>query len=349
MVKLAILVAIFPFAFPQHAHPSDPPVPLALVQTIEVPNIPEGHRIDHLGIDLNGHRLFSTMQEAHKVAVIDLDTGTVTHSIPVANPHAVLYRRDLDRIYVSDDDPVEPGVKIFDGRDYRLLTSVKLLKRTDSMVYDPQTHYLYVVNGGTSAKLDYSLVSILDSTTGSHLGDVKVSAGSLEDMDLEASGYRLYVAVEDKNQVAIIDREKRIVLDAWSVPHGSPVATAVDEAHHRLFVACRIGQLHGEIAVFDTQSGKAIKTLPIGGLLDYMVFDAKSRRIYAVCSTADVDVYEQHDDGEYALLGKVETALLARTGLLVPELHRFFVASPNTGLTPAEILVFQVEGLQAHN
>jgi DNA-binding beta-propeller fold protein YncE len=346
MGKLATLIGIISaLTLQPHAHASGGSAPLALVQTIEVTNIPEGHRVDHLGIDLKGHRLFSTMQEAHRVVVIDLNTGTVIHSISVANPHAVVYRSDLERIYVSDDDPAEPGVKIFDGRDYRLIHSVRLRKRTDSMAYDPKTHDLYVVNGGKSAGLGSSTISVIDSTTGDLIGDISVAAGTLEDMDLELSGPRLFVAVEDGSKVVVIDREKRSVLGVWPVPHGNPVATAVDEAHRRLFVACRIGQLHGEIVVFDTQSGKMIKALPTGGLLDYMVFDPESRRIYAVCSTADVDVYQQRSADEYVLLGKVETALLARTGLLVPELRRFFVASPNTGLTPAEILVFQIENL----
>jgi DNA-binding beta-propeller fold protein YncE len=318
--------------------------PLVLINTIELPNVPEGHRTDHLSIDLKGHRLFATMQEAHTVAVIDLDANKVIHNLPANNPHAVVYRGDLDKIYVSDDDAAEPGLKIFDGRDYHLIKSVRLRKRTDSMGYDPDTKYLYLANGGRAAAMDYSLISIINSTTSELVGDIKVDeAGSLEDMDLGTADGRLYIAVMDRRQVAVIDRAKRTVVDTWPISTGSPVATAIDEEHHRLFVASRKGQLHGAIVVLDSNSGKEITSLPIGGLLDYMVFDAPTGRIYAVCSTGQVYVYKELEPDKYSLLGTTETALLARTGLLVPELKRFYVLSPNTGLQPAQVFVFQVQ------
>jgi hypothetical protein len=101
--------------------------------------------------------------------------------------------------------------------------------------------------------------------------------------------------------------------------------------------------MHGDVVVLDTKTGKAITALPIGGLLDYMVFAPQNRRIYAVCSDGYVYVYGELAFDKYVLLGKVETAFFARTGLLVTELDRFFVLSPNTGLRPSELLVFQIQ------
>ncbi len=317
--------------------------PLTLIQTIEIPDVAEGHHTDHLDIDLKGHRLFATTGDGHEVAVIDLEAGKVIHRIPVASPHAVVYRGDLDRIYVSDDDPAEPGLKIFEGRGYKLIHTVKLLKRTDSMGYDPATKRLYLVNGGKVTGADYSFLTVVDSTTGERVRDIKIPAATLEDMHIDHAGPRLYIALMDKKQVAVVNREEGTVLETWPVSTGIPVATAVDEAHHRLFVASRSGQLHGDIVVLDTETGKEITTLPIGGLADYLAFDPQNGRIYATCSTANVYVYQERAADSYVLLGKPETALLARTGLLVPELARFFVLSPNTGLRPAEILVFKVQ------
>jgi DNA-binding beta-propeller fold protein YncE len=317
--------------------------PLTLIQTIEIPDVAEGHHTDHLSIDLKGHRLFATTGEGHEVAVIDLEAGKFIQKIPVASPHAVVYRSDLDRIYVSDDDPAEPGLKTFDGGSYRLIRTVKLLKRTDSMGYDPVTKRLYLANGGKVTGADYSFLTVVDSTTYERVADIKIPAGTPEDMNIDQAGPRLYIALMDKKQVAVVNREEGTVVETWPVSVGTPVATAVDEVHHRLFVASRTGQLHGDIVVLDTQTGREITTLPIGGLTDYLVFDPRNGRIYATCSTANVYVYQERTADSYVLLGKPETALLARTGLLVPELDRFFVLSPNTGLRPAEILVFRVQ------
>jgi len=339
---LTLLAAFIVAAFFGSAQTAEP---LVSVQTIEIPNVPEGHHTDHLGIDLEGHRLFATMGEAHKVAVVDLNLGKVIRDIPVASPHAVLYRSDLDRIYVSDDDPTTPGLKIFSGRDYRLIQSIKLLKRTDSMIYDPNKKYLYIVTGGRGENLDYSVVSVVDTTTGERVGDIRISSRVLEDMALEASGDRLYVTQMAERMVSVVDRRERTVIATWPITlsKGNPVAAALDETNHILFVACRTSPLHGEIVIFDTKTGEEKKVLPTGGLLDYMVFDALTKRIYAVCSTANVYIYQQRKPDDYVLIGKPETALLARTGLLVPDLQRFFVLAPNTGLVPAEVIVFRVQ------
>ena len=85
--------------------------------------------------------------------------------------------------------------------------------------------------------------------------------------------------------------------------------------------------MHGDIVVLDSKTGKAITALPIGGLLDYMVFAPQNRRV-VVCSDGYVYVYGELTPEGYVLLGKVETAFFARTGLLVTELNRFFVLSP---------------------
>ncbi len=165
--------------------------PLTLVQTIELPDVPRGAFTDHLCIDIKGHRLFTTMQAQKVVAVIDLQTKKILQNIPVGNPHACEYRADLEQLYVSDGDLAKPGLKIFSGRDYHLVKSIGLAKGTDSMGYDPVSKYLYLVNGGERADMAHSLISIIDSSTSDHIGDIEASSKFLEDMDIDTSGSRL--------------------------------------------------------------------------------------------------------------------------------------------------------------
>ena len=336
-----LLILAASYAIPARAQMFEPLIP---VQTIDLPDVPEGPYTDHLCVNTKGHRLFTTMQAQKAVAVIDLDNGKVLRNIPVGNPHSCAYRSDLDQLYVADGDPTQPGLKVFSARDYHLIKRIGLEKRSDSMVYDPNSKYLYIVNGGAGGKLDYSLISVINTTTSEREGDVKVAAEVLEDMDIAPSGTRLYITEEDANKVVVVDPQKRTVVDTWPITKGTtPVATAVDEAHHRVFVACRTTDLHGAIVVIDTDTGKELKTLPIGGWLDYMVFDAKAGRIYAVCGVGETYVYQQLGSDDYVLLGKSETAMMAKTGLLVPELHRFYVAVPMMAWKPARVLVFDVK------
>jgi DNA-binding beta-propeller fold protein YncE len=318
--------------------------PLKLIQTIEMPNVPVGPYTDHLIVDLKGHRLFTTPQAHHSVQVFDLDTGKLLHEITgLGNAHAVAYRSDLDRIYVVDG---EPGlVRSYDGRDYHALQSVKLRKNADSMTSDPDAKFMYVANGGEEANEDFSFVSVVDTSIPKDVADIRIDAAVPEQMVLEEKGPRLYVDITDKNEVGVIDREKRTLVATWPITEAKkPIAIALDEAHHRLFVGCRNTDMEGAIVVFDTQTGKETgTTLPTGGWVDYLGFDPATGRLYASCGTGYVYVYQQRDPDHYDLAGRAETAVMAKTGLLVPELHRFFVSVPHIGGTPAKVLVFETE------
>ena len=311
--------------------------PLKLVRTFKLPPDVKGH-FDHVTVDVKGRRIFTTPEDYKAVIVLDEQSGKIIHVIRgIERPHAVLYREDLNRIYVTDGGAGE--LKIFDGKTYTLLKTVKLLPDADSIGYDPATKYLYVDNGGGDAGQTYSMFSVIDTTKGEKFADLKIDGDTLEAMALDTSSPRIYVNNRAKNEVAVVDRETRSLLASWPVTMGKVnVAMALDEANHRLFVACR----SGHIVVFDTQTGKELQALPITKGVDDLTYDPARKRIYAACDGA-VDVYEQSDADHYQSVGKVETGPSAKTARLVPELSRYFVAAPQHGSSPAEILVFEVQ------
>jgi DNA-binding beta-propeller fold protein YncE len=310
--------------------------PLKLVQTIKLPPDVKGH-FDHFEIDLKNQRLFATPEGYKAVLVFDLKTGKLVHTIRgIEKSHAVLYREDLNRLYVTDGEAGD--LKIFDATTYSLLSSVKLLEDADSIGYDASTKYLYIDNGGGDVHQTYSMLSVVDTTAGKKVADIKIDGDTLEAMALEKSSPKIYVNNKAKNEVDVVDREKREVIASWPVTRcKGPVAMAFDEANHRVFVACR----DGNAVVLDTQSGKEVTSLPITKGVDEAVFDPASKRLYTAAD-GNVDVYEQTDPDNYKLLAKVPTGPLGRTAKLVPELNRYFVAVPQHETTPAEILVFEV-------
>jgi DNA-binding beta-propeller fold protein YncE len=310
--------------------------PLKLAQTLTLPSDIKGN-FDHFGVDLQGGRLFATPEGYKAVLVFDIKTGKPIHTIKgIGKPHAVLYREDLNRIYITDGDAGD--VKIFDGKSYALLSSVKLLEDSDSIGYDPKTKYLYVDNGGGDVHETYSMLSVVDTTGGKKVADIKIDGDTLEAMALESSSPKIYVNNKAKNQVDVIDREKRALVTSWPVTKcKTNVAMALDEGDHRLFIACRDGQM----SVIDTQSGKEITALPITKGVDDITYDPAAKRIYAACD-GNADIYQQAGPDQYKLLAKVPTGALGRTARLVPELRRYFVAVPQHGADAAKILVFDV-------
>jgi DNA-binding beta-propeller fold protein YncE len=78
--------------------------PLKLVHTIPLPGLKDGD-FDHFALDVDGHRLFLTAEENGKVEVLDTNTNQLIHTIDdVKAPHAILYRKDLKKLFVVDGD-----------------------------------------------------------------------------------------------------------------------------------------------------------------------------------------------------------------------------------------------------
>jgi DNA-binding beta-propeller fold protein YncE len=312
--------------------------PLKLATKYDMPAAVKG-RFDHLGIDIGGNRLFVVGEEAAQVLVFDLATGKYVRAIKVDHPHAVLYREDLQRIYITDEG--KGVLNIYDGKTYDLVKTVPLKVDTDSIGYDPATHYLYIDNGGDNAHETFTMLSVVDTTAATKLADIKVDGDTLEAMSLEKSGDRLFLNNPAKNEVEVIDRKTNKIATVWPVKMGKGNATmALDESAHRLFVGCR----SGAIVVFDSQSGKELQSVPVGKGVDDLMFDPASKRIYATSGgTGAVDVYQETDPDHYKSLGNIPSGPGAKTGLLVPQLSRLFVAVPPKGTTPGGVYVYQVQ------
>ncbi len=315
--------------------------PLKSVGAFELSSAIKGP-FDHFAADLTNNRLFATPEHYQAVLVLDINTGKLLHEIKgVAKPHAVLYRDDANRIYVTDGE--DGALKIYNGKTYELQQTIKLAKDADSIGYDPSRKLLYVVSGGKDAGQKFSTLTVIDTTAGKKVTDIKIDGETLEAMALDVFRTKLYVNNTAKNQIEVIDRWKNKVIATWPVTLAKHnVAMSLDEPHQRLFTGCRSGQ----IVVFDSNTGKELQALPIAGGIDDLTYDAASKRLYAA-GDGFIDVIEQIDADHYKSLGRFETGPSARTAKLVPELDRYFVAVPQSGSRNASVAVLEPMNIPA--
>jgi DNA-binding beta-propeller fold protein YncE len=313
--------------------------PLALKQTIPVPGITKEGDFDHLTMDLQGQRLFVAGEDNSVVEILDLGAGKLAHTISdVKAPHSMVYRADLRKLFVVDGGSGE--VKIYDSDSYKRIGTIKLREDADSMAYDPSTKYMYVVNGGEGAHMEYSLISVVDTTAEKSLADIKIDTDAVEALALEKSGPRLFVNMTGKDEIGVVDREKRAVIGTWPTGQVAKhlIAMSFDEADRRLFVTTRNP---GKLIVLDSDSGKIVASLPCVSDNDDLAYDSASKRIY-VSGSGFVDVYHQKDSDHYDQTAHIATAFKARTSILVPELKKYYLGVPHRGTTAAAVRVYDV-------
>src|SRR6202521_2962870 len=162
--------------------------PLKLVETIPLPGLKDGD-FDHFAPDVDGHRLFLTAEENGKVQVLDTNTNKLIHTIEdLKAPHAILYRRDLKKLFIVDGDA--SAVKVYDSDSYQMTGEIKVAIDADSIAYDPATNYMYVVTGGREAHTPYPLISVCDKNNSKKFRDIKINSNHVEAIFLERSGAR---------------------------------------------------------------------------------------------------------------------------------------------------------------
>jgi len=312
--------------------------PLKLLHSTPLPELHDGD-FDHLTADVAGNRLFVTAEENSKVLVFDLKTDKLIHTFAdLKAPHSMLYRADLKKLFVVDSDLGE--VKIYDTDTYKPAGSIKVREGADASGYDPSTKLFYVVNGGKDAKLPNAYISIIDVDAGKTTAEIKIDSNDVEGMVFEKSGPRMFVNVRGKNVVEVYDRSSRELKATWSIAETgkNPTAIAFDEDAHRLFLGTRVA---AKLVVLDSDTGKVVTSYAAAAMVDDMAYDSQSKRIYFAGSDF-FDVFQETDADHFAHIGHIPTSFRAKTGVLVPELSRYYLAVPHHEKQVAEIRVYQV-------
>jgi DNA-binding beta-propeller fold protein YncE len=303
--------------------------PLKLAGTIPMPVVLG--RIDHLSVDLKGHRLFVSALGNNTVEVLDLASGKDVHSISgMHEPQGVFYVPASNRIFIANGD--DGSVRVLDGSSYKQLSRVQLSSDADDIRYD-EAHRLVFVGYGSGG------IAVLDAMTGRELGTIKLR-GHAEAFEVENGGARIYVNVPTAAEIAVAGWDRRSVIERWPMEkYRANFPMAFDRARHRLFVVCR---RPAELLALDSRSGKVVAHLAVAGDADDVYYDLARRRIYVSGGQGAISVVDQVDADHYRLGTSIPTGPGARTSLFVRQMDRFYLAVPRRGARTAEIRVYAV-------
>jgi WD40 repeat protein len=315
-------------------------LPLKLIVTTPMPGFTGD--FDHFGVDVKGNRLFLAAEDQKTVEVFDLRTGGRIHSIEgFGHPLTMAYLPESDRLVVTDEG--DGGVQLVDCKDYKIINTIKLGPGVDHSVLNPVNKYFYVESGGGSGATTHVL-SIIDTKSFKHVGDVAGLPGSSnEGMAIDRAGKKLYVNLTGTNEVGVVDLNTRQLVAKWPLPDAHVAhAMVLDEPNHRLFIATR--QPPAQFIVFNTDTGKAVTSLPCVGVNSDMSFDVARKRIY-VTGSETASVFEQRDADHYEHIAEVPTAYRAKSSIFVPELKRLYVAVSGKGKPDAKLalLIYEVQ------
>jgi DNA-binding beta-propeller fold protein YncE len=284
--------------------PAAEPATLELVRTIPLKGAPG--RLDHAAIDSKHGRLFVANLSNNSLDVVDLKAGTLIKQVPGQRKiQGIAYAPDLDRIYVGNG--IGGECNVFDGRDYKLLKSIKL-PGADNVRYLARRQFVYV---GHAEKA----LSVIDARTFEVKATIKLP-GRPEGFQLEGKRPRLYMNTVDPTRLVVVDTDANKVLHRYPITLADRAyPMALDEANRRLFIGCRNKP---SVVVVDSESGKEVASVELPADIDDLFYDARNRRLYASCGAGALAVLRQRDADHYEVIEKIPTVKLARTCFFDP-------------------------------
>lgn len=277
---------------------------------------------DYLTVDSTARRLYVT--RGSRVLVFDADTlqpvGEISNT---AGVHGVALAPDLGRGFTSNGRA--STVTIFDLKTLKPLDEVKVTgENPDAILYDGATKQVFAFNGRTAN------VTVLDAVGGKVSGTVALG-GKPEFATTDLDG-RVYVNIEDRSEVVVLDARKPSVLKRWPLaPCEEPSGMAIDREHKRLFIGCG----NRMMAVVDTASGKVVTTVPIGQGVDANAFDPSTSLAFSSNGEGTLTVVRRDSADGFTVVDNVPTQRGARTMALDEKTHRVFVATAEFGPPPS--------------
>jgi DNA-binding beta-propeller fold protein YncE len=300
---------------------------------------------DHFAADVKGDRLYLAAEEHKSVEVFELKSGKHLSSISgFETPHAIVFSPEKNLLLVTDsgkEDGNEGYIRVVSLDSGKITDSIKVLAAADSAGYDPDAHRMFADTGGLEAKMDYTVISVIDTLDPKKLTDVKVDSARVEAITFEHNGSRMFANLRTKGQVGVFNKSDYKLQSTWPIPDATDnVPMALDEADHRLFVVTR---KPAKLVVFDTESGKVVASMPAVGLADDMAYDPSRKKVYVSGGDGFVGVYAQKDPDHYEQVGHVPSGPRAKISIFIPGLNQLYVAASAKDQKQAELLIYDVQ------
>lgn len=270
-----------------------------------------GGRWDYLYVDGQSRRLY--MSRATHFSVIDADSGAVVGEIPdTPGAHGVALAPDYGVGFTSNGG--ENKVSVFDLKTLKVLTKIDTGGNPDSIVYHRATHNVFVQNGKGNSS------SVIDAEKRQVVATIPL--GGKPEFAVHDDEGNLFVNLEDKGAIAVIDTANKKVKATWPIAGcEEPSGLAIDRASHTLFSACA----NKLMAIVDSENGKLVQTLPIGDDCDALAFDPETGYAFASNGEGKLTTVHKNAAGKYEVTQNLTSAPGSKTMALDASTHTIYL------------------------
>jgi len=257
------------------------------------------------------------------VVILDEKKGDSVGVIPnTIGVHGIAFDEAIGKGYTSNGR--NNSVSVFEIKTGQVLKQIPTGQNPDAILFDAFSKSIITCNGRSHD------LSIIDPVTEQVTATIALD-GKPETAVSDEAG-RIFVNIEDKSEIAVVDIVHKQVVTTWSLSPGeSPTGLAIDRKTKRLFAGCEKW-----LIVMDAASGSIVGKYPIGNGCDGVAFDSHLKDIFASCGEGLLTVIHESSARSFQVVANVPTKRSARTLAVDEKNHEIFLPASSGAL---EVLV----------
>ncbi|HWK03158.1 MAG TPA: hypothetical protein VNS58_05985 [Puia sp.] len=205
------------------------------------------------------------------------------------------------------------NVTVFDLATNAVLGQIATGTNPDAIMYEPFTKTIITCNGRSN---DLSVINVATQQV-----VATIPVGGKPETAVSDNAGKLFVNIEDKSEIAVVDLAKNTVINRWSLAPGEgPSGLAIDVDTKRLFSTC-----DKLLVVMDATNGKIIAKLPIGDGTDGVAFDNATKTIYTSNGEGTITAIKETDAAHFSVTATIPTKKGARTIAIDESTHTLYL------------------------
>ncbi|HEY2720465.1 MAG TPA: YncE family protein [Chitinophagaceae bacterium] len=235
-----------------------------------------------------------------QVNILNEETGDSIGYIPnTTGVHGIAFDNELNKGYTSNGRL--NSVTVFDLRSNEVLGQIATGQNPDAIMYEPFTKMIVTCNGRSKN------LSLIDPKQQKTVDSIDVG-GKPETAVSDGSG-KLFVNIEDKNEIVAVDLKTRSVTSRWPLnPGEGPTGLGFDKTTKRLFAGCE-----KLLIILNADNGTVVDKITIGDGCDGVAFDSKNKIVYTSNGEGNISAIKENSADKFSLLGNYNTKRGART------------------------------------
>jgi hypothetical protein len=279
---------------------------------------------DYVFADADGRRLYIPRSDgsASRVTVFDLDTLNSVGEIPnTLGVHGAAVDANSHHGFSSSKPVV-----MFDSKTLETIKTIDVEGNPDGILFDPASGRIFIFSHRAPN------ATAIDAADGSVVGTIDLG-GAPEQAVSDGQG-RVYVDIEDKDKVAVVDANTLKVTAQYGLlgKGGGPAGLALDAKNRVLFAYCRKPQT---VVILNADDGNVITSLPIGSGCDGAVFNPSTMEAFSSQRDGTLTVVKENSPTSFEVEQNVQTKTGAKTCTLDSKTNQIFLITAEQAPTSA--------------